>query len=207
MDRRIHLILNEISPDDEVLDVGCIGYDADNAIDDHGLHKFICQKAKYTAGIDIIPDEVRKLQEKGFNVTVASAENFHFDMKFDAIIAGGLIEHLSNPGKFLDRAREHLKDGGKLMLTTPNPWSLLPLLAIGSGRLSLNEEHVCWYDKTTLRQLLKSHGFKLTKVEFYPSHKAGGLTRFIQNSLSLPLYWFGLKSLGGDEFLAVSSPH
>ncbi|MBI5765990.1 methyltransferase domain-containing protein, partial [Candidatus Falkowbacteria bacterium] len=40
--------------------------------------------------------------------------------RFDLIIATELIEHLNNPLDFLENCKKILKDGGKIIITTPN---------------------------------------------------------------------------------------
>ncbi|MEK6893412.1 MAG: methyltransferase domain-containing protein [Nanoarchaeota archaeon] len=48
--------------------------------------------------------------------------------KFDTIIAGEILEHLENPSNFLRFCFNHLKKGGRLILTTPNAIGLQYLL-------------------------------------------------------------------------------
>ena len=116
--RRLELILDEVKDTDSVLDVGF-------ALRDHAegnvwLHELLCQKARRVVGVDrIIPGVA---ETNNYNIVTADAESMKLNEKFDLIIAGELIEHLSNPGLFLEGARKHLKEGGRLILTSPNPW-------------------------------------------------------------------------------------
>jgi SAM-dependent methyltransferase len=100
---------------------------------------------------------------------MADAESMRLNERFDLIVAGELIEHLSNPGLFLERAREHLKEGGRLILTTPNPWDWTrfarAVIRLPSTPI---QDHVCWYDKETIRNLANRYGFKVERVEFVP---------------------------------------
>ena len=70
--------------------------------------------------MDYEADEIEKLKAAGYNVVSADATHFDLQQKFDAIVAGELIEHLSNPGLFLDCSSRHLQNNGLLILTTPN---------------------------------------------------------------------------------------
>jgi len=39
------------------------------------------------------------------------------------VVAGEVVEDLSDPGLLLDNVRKHLNVGGKLTTTTPNAWT------------------------------------------------------------------------------------
>ena len=49
---------------------------------------------------------------------------------FDIILSSEVIEHLENPWQFIRHLKAQLKEGGTLMLSTPNPESLLSLLSL-----------------------------------------------------------------------------
>lgn len=196
--KRIELILEEVNDNDSVLDVGCAAYDyAKGRVDLHGLlHK----KARRVVGIDSVIPRFRKQA----GIIIADAESMKLDEKFDLIIAAELIEHLSNPGKFLERARAHLRDGGRLILTTPNPWELPRLIrAALKIRSTVAQEHVCWYDEGTIANLVNRYGFKLERVEFVPRLPYAGSSGFtavverILSYISLLLYRVGLRRIAG----------
>lgn len=48
---------------------------------------------------------------------------------FDTVVAAEIIEHLENPAAFLRGARKVLKDRGRLIISTPNPYHLPTLVA------------------------------------------------------------------------------
>ena len=146
----------------DVLDCGCIGAVAES-LDEarHGSHEQIAKRAKYSLGIDIWKDEVEKRKAMGYNVVHGNVETMSLGRRFDVIVGADLIEHLANPGLFLDRAREHLQDDGILCLVTPNAHSLnTSMKSLLGARVAVNPEHTCWYDPTTLKQLLARHGFR-----------------------------------------------
>ena len=80
------------------------------------------------------------------------------------MFAGELIEHLENQGMFLDCAKNHLKEKGLLILTTPNQFSILRAIANLFGILNENHEHVLVHNKETIKHLLERKGFKLQKI-------------------------------------------
>jgi len=146
----------------DVLDCGCIGAVAEGLEEaKKASHEQIARRAKYCLGVDIWAEEVEKRKALGYNVMVADVERMSLGRRFDVIVAADLIEHLANPGLFLERAREHLRDGGLLCLVTPNAHSLNTAAKAFLGvRTAVNPEHTCWYDPTTLRQLLARYGFR-----------------------------------------------
>ena len=80
------------------------------------------QRFKNVVGIDINTSNVERLKRLGYdNIYIASAETFELQQQFDTIIAGELIEHLANPGLFLQQARKHLAPNGRIVITTPYP--------------------------------------------------------------------------------------
>jgi len=151
----------------KVLDVGCIEHTADSQeINPFWVHGFFFNYSD-VLGIDILREDIKKLRKKGYNIRFGDAETFSFKEKFDVVFAGELIEHLSNPGKFLDQSMKHLKKDGKLILTTPNTF-YLPRLVGRIARLDdnppVNPEHTCWFSPKTITSLLERHGFKVNKI-------------------------------------------
>ncbi len=150
-----------------VLDIGCAGH-GPKPDDPHWLHGLLRNRFARVVGIDIDPPNVETLRRAGFeNVHVASAENFELGEKFDSIVAGEVIEHLSNPGLFLDRAREHLRAGGRVVLTTPNPFSLFNMLYafLKFPKTCSNSEHTCWFCPRTTHELVSRFGFRVAHWE------------------------------------------
>ena len=106
-----------------VLDLGCACHQFGRT-DLPSLHAFIVARAEHTVGVDYLPEEVQKMQAEGYEVLCADVESMDLGQTFDVVVAGDIIEHLSNPGAFLTRARAHLNPGGLLLVTTPNPVTL-----------------------------------------------------------------------------------
>ena len=151
----------------DVLDCGCVGSEI---TDISGMaltsHYQIASVARRCVGVDINGVEASKRRGMGFDVRQANVEDMDLGERFDVVVAADLIEHLSNAGAFLDRARAHLRPGGVICLVTPNAWGANPVLkALAGLETQVNPEHTCWYDPVTLRQLLVRHGFE--PIEYY----------------------------------------
>src|SRR3989344_925841 len=81
-------------------------------------------------GIDLV--EPRKSPENYKKLILGNADEIGESFKpkgFNTIVAAEIIEHLENPSKFLRGARKILKDDGRLIISTPNPYHLPTLVA------------------------------------------------------------------------------
>jgi 2-polyprenyl-3-methyl-5-hydroxy-6-metoxy-1,4-benzoquinol methylase len=172
-----------------VLDVGCIAHSASSEKSDLWLHGFIVKRASYTLGVDILEHDVQTLRELGYNIVCGDVTTIDLPEKFDFVVAGEIIEHVSNPGAFISNMARHLKDGGRLVITTPNCFFFLHYLEFlfSSGDNRWNPEHVAWYDIFTLGNMLRTNGYELVEYHYLTrSKKLRRLLRFFH----LPLVGF-----------------
>jgi 2-polyprenyl-3-methyl-5-hydroxy-6-metoxy-1,4-benzoquinol methylase len=147
--------------------LGCIDHSAYFENSKYWLHKHICKSAHKVLGVDYEKEEIKKLTRKGYNIICQNVENLNLNRKFDVIIAGELIEHLDNPGLFLDKVKSHLKKDGVLILTTPNSNSIINFIeVIVFGQVAINPEHKLWHNYSTLKQLLINKGFRISKFYY-----------------------------------------
>jgi SAM-dependent methyltransferase len=82
--------------------------------------------------------------------------------RYDAILLVDVLEHLDDPIAVLERLLAVLAPGGALLITTPDPSSLVARAA-GSRWWCLVPAHHCLIPRRTLRELLDARG--LTVVE------------------------------------------
>lgn len=191
-DPRVVALLNAVPEDGSILDIGCVQHDADNANDRNWLHGHLYDGPREVLGVDILADDLAELRSRGYNVTYADAEALDLGRQFDTIVAGELIEHLSNVGAFLDGVRRHLRDDGQFLLTTPNPWAFVRFRQlVVSGDVAVNPEHTSWFDERTIQQVFARHGFE-ADVE-YIRPKAPGATSL--------LYQLGFDVIGSTHLL------
>lgn len=164
-DERIPIILGYTKGKD-VLDIGCVDHEASKENSDEWLHKKICDTAKSVLGLDNNEKEAKKLQPR-YNIVCANAQTVDLGRKFDCIVAGELLEHLENPGIFLENMKRHLRTGGCIILTTPNPFYPVNFFHILMRRSPCpNPEHTCWFCDMTIYQLLKRAGFDNINIYF-----------------------------------------
>jgi 2-polyprenyl-3-methyl-5-hydroxy-6-metoxy-1,4-benzoquinol methylase len=157
-----------------VLDVG-----AGSGIDrPDWMHAAVASVATDAVGVELDKKLAARAREKGYDVIAGDAQALDLGRTFEVVWAGELIEHLSCAGGFLDSARGHLARGGRLVLTTPNAFAVSNFVYRIGGRPRLNKGHTCWYDETTLSQLLQRHGYEVVEVAYLP-HKTPGRFRAV----------------------------
>ncbi len=151
-----------------VLDLGCVMHDPDAHRSRYWLHRAIKEVAKTVVGMDLSAAGIEELKNRGYDVVLGDAEHFVFDRQFDVIVAGDLIEHLSNVGGFLESCLDALAPNGRIIIQTPNPWYWRNVAkAVAHVEVPNNPEHTCWFDPRTLRQLTQRFGLTLGEVRFH----------------------------------------
>ncbi|MCX6749293.1 MAG: methyltransferase domain-containing protein [Candidatus Pacearchaeota archaeon] len=91
----------------------------------------------------------------------------------DIIIGGEIIEHIYNPIKFIKECNRILKNGGEIILSTPNLCSLKNRFKVAFGQLPEHcarpsedesfERHIIDFNFSGLIKILKENGFTIIK--------------------------------------------
>lgn len=98
--------------------------------------------------------------------------------RFDVVIAGEIIEHLANPGRFLAAIARILPSSGRVVVTTINAYCAFRMAQYAfrgrGGRVEpVHPDHVAYYSMTTLCRLVQRGGFEVQRRAFYdlgPEH-------------------------------------
>lgn len=167
---RIAMILRSVVGS-RILHVGCVGHNLPQSsiAETHCLHYQLCEifGREDVVGLDIDRVSVEKMQGMGFRAYVGDAEDIEFRDCFHTVVAGELIEHLQNPGSFLLGCHRALKTGGRLVLSTPNVFSvMLNLMYLKNFDRAFNPEHALWFCPQTLAEILRRHDFIIEEREF-----------------------------------------
>lgn len=83
------------------------------------------------------------------------------DEKFQFIIACNILEHLSNPEKFLQCVKTNLLPEGTLLLTVPDSHDFISTGDLGM----LLHQHFLYFDKDSFHNLLAREGFHPLQIE------------------------------------------
>ena len=79
-----------------------------------------------------------------------------------------MIEHLSNPGLFLQGVKQYLRNGCRLLVTTVNAYCAHRFLyTLLRGRESVNPDHTMYFSRRTLVQLATRNGYAIEDFRFY----------------------------------------
>ena len=84
------------------------------------------------------------------------------DGEYDYILCGEILEHLSNPGVFLEKLRKY---NCLIIITVPNAFSVIGFAWLKKKTENVNKEHVAYYSYTTLKVLIERHGYR--EIGFY----------------------------------------
>ena len=162
-----------------MLHLGCVGFtDCSVAEKISAARKTLHQKVSEISdcvGVDNDRQTIDQLRSAGVfkNVLLGDAERLDElpgDLEpFDVVLAGDIIEHLSNPGRMLEGAKLHLKADGCLLVSTPNSMGLPAYLRYVTGHFREGLQHVLCFNALTLTQLLQRHGYEI--VESFSCHQ------------------------------------
>lgn len=84
---------------------------------------------------------------------------------YDVVTLWDVVEHLPSPSAILERVKTLVKPGGYLFLTFPDIGSPSAKY-LGRFWPFLSSVHLYYFSKTTMREMLKKHGFEM--IETHP---------------------------------------
>ena len=137
------------------------------------MHLKLMKVAKEVIGIDISKEGLKFLQEEGIN-NIIYGDVEHLDSirklqgkKFDIILASEIIEHLNNPGLFLQSAKKLFSTNTKMIMTVPNAFRITGRIDYIKGYEFVHPDHNYWFSWKTLSALLKKNGYVINEICTY----------------------------------------
>lgn len=151
-----------------VLHLGCVGFtdlDGEQRVKSakQSLHWKLTQCSN-VVGVDRssrVIEELRRLRIFD-NVVYGDVERLDelpVRQTFDLVIAGDIIEHLSNPGRMLDGIYRFCTADTRIIITTPNAFGAPNFLRHSVGKFREGAEHVMSFNEQNLTTLLRRHGY------------------------------------------------
>ena len=161
---RMRFVREHVESGDRVLDVGC------------GEGRFgaeLARRGAVVVGIDVAEEPLRRARElhPQLDLRVVDGEGPWDlpDASFDVVWAGEVIEHVADTAAWLSEVRRVLRSGGRLLLSTP-AHGRVAMLRLALSRRALAEhfdprgEHLRFYSRDSLRELLEDFGFQEVEV-------------------------------------------
>jgi SAM-dependent methyltransferase len=126
-------------------------------------------------GVDRLPPAEVKLPYERYHQADLDAELvLPYDREFDVVILSNVIEHLARRERVMDVVRRHLREEGRLIVSTGNVaiWFYRVSLLLGrfeyGPRGILDQTHVRLFTLATFQRLLRQSGFEIVRRAFTP---------------------------------------
>lgn len=159
-------VVRTFARDKKVLDLGCVSHHY-NFGRRKWLHSHVVEVAAKCVGADYDEAGIKELKEAGYDVVHADVTGDISVLRergpFDVVVAGEIIEHLPFPQALLTTAREVLKPGGHLVVTTPNPYAPHRQRMGANGRTWENVDHVFYCFPSGMAEMADRSGLTLTR--------------------------------------------
>jgi 2-polyprenyl-3-methyl-5-hydroxy-6-metoxy-1,4-benzoquinol methylase len=161
---RLTFLLGQVSAGARVLDVGCGEGRFAAALTDAGAQ---------VVAIDVADEPLRRARVRCNDLDLRLAEPegpwLLKDASFDVVWAGETIEHVADTAAWLSEVRRVLRPGGRLLVSTPAHDRLTLLrLALSrrafAARFEPRLDHLRFYSRATLTELLEDFGFERIEV-------------------------------------------
>lgn len=112
--------------------------------------------------------------------------------RFDVVMAGNVLEHVSAPWRWLDELTRVLKPGGRLVLVSPVTWQVHPVQCFHKGRRD------CWRVLPDgMRSLFAAAGLETLVATMEQLHLAGAEVQAAQILPGHPIDCIGIARKPG----------
>jgi len=137
-------------------------------------HQKLAAVSKELWGVDLDEKGIEYLRHQGFDHLlvgdICSLDTLELlrARTFDTIVASEVIEHLKNPGLFLDGVRKLMIPGEtELIVTVPNAFRIDTLFWLFRGVELVHPDHYYWFSYYTARHFLEMGGLMVGEVFVY----------------------------------------
>lgn len=164
-------IIAKISQDKRVLHVGAADspYTREKLINGLLLHERLAAVANVLTGIDVDPAGIELIESAGLPIVELIDLNeapATLGSDFDVVVFGETIEHLTNLGNALETLKGCMNPETRLVISTPNLFSLSCFRMAFTGREHVHDDHKVGFSHGLLVQLLESAGFEVERTYF-----------------------------------------
>lgn len=130
---------------------------------------------EHRTGTDYSPAALDKARGRADRLILGGTGELPAGELFDCIAVIHVIEHIYDPVAFLRSLRRHLRPGGWIVLATPDMGGFWRPLMRRRWPFFKIPEHVTFFDRRSLRNLLQAGGLEAVQPLSYPSLFSLGL--------------------------------
>ena len=105
------------------------------------------------------------------DLDVSRVSDWFGSQRYDCVVCADVLEHLRDPGRVLDDARQLLAEGGKLLISVPNVAYAGLIAELLGGEFNyrreglLDQTHVRFFTRNSLLRFLAEHGWRVKRIE------------------------------------------
>ncbi len=181
--------------DKKVLHLGCSSGQHIRARIERGslLHSKLNNVASVLHGLDLDEDSLKVMSDEYgiqhlHHGNAEKLEEADINEKFDIVLAGDLLEHLTCPGAMLEGIKPLLLNTGRVVISTNNAFGLNYQIRRWTGNFIEHFEHVCFFSPETLLHLFERHGYKIIKMYGAYTEPPYTLSQKLKFTFGAPLY-------------------
>lgn len=181
-----------------VIDLGCY----DGAFHSSMINDYICH------GVEIQPNGIAKAESRGISIVSESLNDI--PSGYDLITAFDVIEHISNPKKFLDECIKSLNPNGRLIISSGNFDAFSFRMMRGSYWYCIMPEHVSFIGIKWFNKSIDSNA-KITEIAKF-SHNQSSVIQWTKEAVG-NLLWLAspniillLRAIGLGSAKQIDSP-
>jgi 2-polyprenyl-3-methyl-5-hydroxy-6-metoxy-1,4-benzoquinol methylase len=177
-----------------ILHLGCAGWPLteESLRDGTLLHLALSKVSARAFGIDLCEQGLSVLRNHGFTDLirwdVEEIGQLSLETPPDVIVAGEILEHLSNPGLFFQGVSKLMKHSGCILIVTvPNAFSFRHFASLMFRKIELvMPDHTAYYSFKTLSELINRQGLRVREFYNYTevSKKSSPVNRFAKRLLN-----------------------
>ncbi len=118
-----------------------------------------------TAGTEISEYAAELAKKKGHDIFCGDLFEKNITKIYDVVTMWDVLEHLKDPGRYLQSVNKLLVNGGVLAINTIDKGSLWAKFFGKKWHLIIPPEHLFYFSQKNLKILLKEAGFKIIKIK------------------------------------------
>jgi predicted TPR repeat methyltransferase len=161
----------------KVLHLGCVdtGLISERLASGEHMHQRLAVVASEIWGIDIDEEGINILKDYGFENLYVGDICYLEKIReiqgeeFDVILATEVIEHLMNPGLFLESVKTiMIPNHTELIISVPNAFRIANLLKLFFRNIEyIHPDHNYWFSYYTITNLIRKSGMEVKEVYVY----------------------------------------